>query len=214
MYDKYVNLWKHWPNTWVWLFIWEGGGVNLSKCTKCTGKGDGNFQKCHNLKKSQFGLVSYIFLTLNDMFYFNVCFLYCACTRDWQLWSWSFGSWIYNYLCNQYISRLWVRIPALMTRCTLQGSLPVTCRRFIGFRHHLNWPPRYNWNIVERGVKQYNHNPTNMATTMDCPLYENTRVKFFDKVIDLCLNFRYMDTSPKFVWLFTNEHEQVEKKNS
>jgi hypothetical protein len=43
----------------------------------------------------------------------------------------------------------------------------------------------------------------------DCPLYENIRVKFFDKIIDLCPNFRYMDTSSKFVWLFTNEHEQV-----
>ena len=45
---------------------------------------------------------------------------------------------------------------------------------------------------------------------VDCPLYENIRVKFFDKVIYLCPNFRYMDTSSKFVWLFTNE--QVLKK--
>ena len=37
------------------------------------------------------------------------------------------------------------------------------------------------------------------------------RVKFFDKVVDLCPNFRYMDTSSKFVRLFTNEHEQVLK---
>jgi predicted pyridoxine 5'-phosphate oxidase superfamily flavin-nucleotide-binding protein len=44
---------------------------------------------------------------------------------------------------------------------------------------------------------------------VDCPLYENIRVKFFDKVIDLYPNLRYMDTSSKFVWLFTNEHEQV-----
>jgi hypothetical protein len=43
----------------------------------------------------------------------------------------------------------------------------------------------------------------------DCPLYENIRVKCFDKVIDLCPNFRYMDTSSKYVWLFTNEREQV-----
>jgi hypothetical protein len=47
---------------------------------------------------------------------------------------------------------------------------------------------------------------------VDCPLYENIRVKFFDKVIDICPNFRYMDTSSKFFWLFTNEHEQVLKK--
>jgi hypothetical protein len=44
---------------------------------------------------------------------------------------------------------------------------------------------------------------------VDCPLYENIRVKFVDEVIDLCPNFRYMDTPSKFVWLFTNEHEQV-----
>ena len=33
--------------------------------------------------------------------------------------SWSYGSWIYNYLCNQCLSppRLWVRVP-LMARCT------------------------------------------------------------------------------------------------
>ena len=35
------------------------------------------------------------------------------------LWSWSYGSWIYNYLCNQCLSplKLWVRIP-FMERCT------------------------------------------------------------------------------------------------
>jgi len=33
-------------------------------------------------------------------------------------WSWSDGSWIYNYLCNHFLSplKLWVRIP-LMARC-------------------------------------------------------------------------------------------------
>jgi len=34
-------------------------------------------------------------------------------------WSWSYGRWIYNYLCNQCLSplKLWVQIP-LMARCT------------------------------------------------------------------------------------------------
>jgi len=33
--------------------------------------------------------------------------------------SWSYGSWIYNYLCNRYLSplALWVRTP-FMARCT------------------------------------------------------------------------------------------------
>jgi hypothetical protein len=34
-------------------------------------------------------------------------------------WAWSYGSWIYNYLCNQCLSllKLWVRI-SFMARCT------------------------------------------------------------------------------------------------
>ena len=48
----------------------------------------------------------------------------------WQLWS--YGSWIYNYLCNRWLSplKLWVRIP-LMAECTwyniMWESLLVTC---------------------------------------------------------------------------------------
>ena len=52
--------------------------------------------------------------------------------------SWSFGSWINNYLCNQCLSplKLWVRIP-FMTRCTryniMWWSLSVTCNRSVVF---------------------------------------------------------------------------------
>jgi hypothetical protein len=38
------------------------------------------------------------------------------------------------------------------------NSLSATCDRlvvFSGFLHQLNWPPRYNWNIVESGVKHH-----------------------------------------------------------
>jgi hypothetical protein len=44
--------------------------------------------------------------------------------------------------------------------------LSVTCDMSVvfsgysGFLLQANWPPRYNWNIVESGVKQNNHNPT------------------------------------------------------
>ena len=39
--------------------------------------------------------------------------------KYWPSWSWPYGSWLYNYLCNRCISplMLWVRIP-LMARCT------------------------------------------------------------------------------------------------
>ena len=37
----------------------------------------------------------------------------------WPSWPWSYGCWIYNYLCNQCLSSLmlWVRLP-LKVRCT------------------------------------------------------------------------------------------------
>jgi len=41
--------------------------------------------------------------------------IYFYCSRP----SWSYGSWIYDYLCNQYLSplTLWVWI-SLLARCT------------------------------------------------------------------------------------------------
>jgi hypothetical protein len=42
-----------------------------------------------------------------------------ACVNPGPSWSWLYGSWIYNYLCNQCLSplKLWVRTP-FMARCT------------------------------------------------------------------------------------------------
>jgi hypothetical protein len=73
------------------------------------------------------------------------------------MWPWS-----YNYLCNQCLSplMLWVRI-SIRARCTtlcdkvcqwlatgrlFSPGLPVSSTK--------KWPPRYNWNIIESGVKQ------------------------------------------------------------
>ena len=35
-------------------------------------------------------------------------------------------------------------------------------RQVGGFLHQWNWPPRYNWNIDENGVKHHNHTPYQM----------------------------------------------------
>ena len=87
------------------------------------------------------------------------------------LWSWSHGSWIYNYLCNQCLSplMLWVRIP-LMERCTRYNIYVINFisnwRQVNGFLsvlyflHQWNWLPRYNWNIVESGINYHNPNPS------------------------------------------------------
>jgi hypothetical protein len=72
--------------------------------------------------------------------------------------SWSYGSWIYNYLCNQCLSplMLWVRSGwgAQHYVITFVGDL-----RQVGvFVRVVRFPPpiklavtiRYNWNIVEK----------------------------------------------------------------
>ena len=49
-------------------------------------------------------------------------------------------------------------------------SLSVTCDRSVVFSgypvflHQSNWPPRYNWNIVESGVKHHKPNLLNTCT--------------------------------------------------
>jgi hypothetical protein len=48
-----------------------------------------------------------------------VCFSFNHLWLWWLSWPWSYGSWIYNWLCNQYLSplMLWVRI-SIRVRCT------------------------------------------------------------------------------------------------
>jgi hypothetical protein len=74
------------------------------------------------------------------------------------LWSGSYGSWIYNYLCNQCISPLTLCSNPAQARCIRYNimwySLSVTSYRSVVFSwyscffHEENWPPRYNWNIL------------------------------------------------------------------
>jgi len=49
--------------------------------------------------------------------YINV--ILSSFSNRWPQWSWSYGSWIYNYLCNQCLSplKVWVQTP-FMARCT------------------------------------------------------------------------------------------------
>ena len=49
---------------------------------------------------------------------YNKVFIYIACNKG-PSWWWLYGSWIYNYLCNQCLSplKLWVRTP-FVARCT------------------------------------------------------------------------------------------------
>ena len=85
-------------------------------------------------------------------------------------WSWSYGSWIYNYLCNLSLSpqKLWVRI-LIITKCirynvmwyilSVTSDWSVVFSGYSDFLHQLHWPPRYNW----RGVIHHSSNPLMMC---------------------------------------------------
>ena len=101
--------------------------------------------------------------------YTSVFMFYIVCSVLWPSWSWSYDSWIYNYLCNQCLLplKLGVRIP-VMVKCldtTLSDKICqwlTTCRWFspgtpVSCANN-NWPPRYNWNIIKSGVKHHNPN--------------------------------------------------------
>jgi len=70
------------------------------------------------------------------------------------LWSWSYGSWIYNYLCNQCLSplKLWVQI--LLRRGVLDTTIcdkvwSVTCGRSVVFSRHSNQTkPTYPYSCI------------------------------------------------------------------
>ena len=73
------------------------------------------------------------------------------------LWSWFYGSWIYNYLCNQCLTplNLWVRttlrwVVLYATLCDKVCQWPATCRWF-----SLVSSTNITKNIVESGIKHH-----------------------------------------------------------
>ena len=92
-------------------------------------------------------------------------------------WSWSYGSRIYNYLCRQCPSplKLLVRTPFDTKLCDK------VCQWLATGLWFPDWLPRYNWNIVESGVKY--HKPlTNHAILFFWYIYSlwmlNNQIKF------------------------------------
>jgi hypothetical protein len=69
--------------------------------------------------------------------------------------------------------------------------------RYSGFLHQRNWPPRYNWNIVESSVKHHNHSPflTNLILS---PIYiHNVHVHDITYTFDTLLELCHLEISPR-----------------
>ena len=83
-------------------------------------------------------------------------------------WLWSYGGWIYNYLCNQCLSQLTLWVRTALRRGVLNTTFcDKVCQwlaagwksGYSGFLHQWYWPPRDNWCVVESGVKHNNTIP-------------------------------------------------------
>jgi hypothetical protein len=63
-------------------------------------------------------------------------------------WLWSYGCWIYNYLCNQYLSplKLWVRI-SIRASCTLLCDK--VCQWLVTGRWYSPGPPVSSTNKID-----------------------------------------------------------------
>ena len=83
-------------------------------------------------------------------------------------WSWSYGSWIYNYAirCQSPLS---CELESWSWRGVFDTTLCDKVCQWLaasqwfslntpGFLHQQNWLPWYKWNIVESGVKHHNPN--------------------------------------------------------
>ena len=70
------------------------------------------------------------------------CWYLSTKTYDEPSWPWSYGSWIYNYLCNQCLSllMLWVRI-SIRARCTTLCDKVCDLRQVGGFLRVIQFPP-------------------------------------------------------------------------
>ena len=87
-------------------------------------------------------------------------------TQEGRFGSWSYGGWIYNYICNQCISPLtlcvWIPLRQGVLVTTLcDKSFSVSYGRMVVF-----WLPQYNWNIIESGVKHHK---------LTTPIHKKTR---------------------------------------
>ena len=117
---------------------------------------------------------------INEMINLYITYVIIFC------FSFGHGSWIYNYLCNQYLSPLplWVRIPT--RRGVLDTAKLVSNLRQVsgflgdsGFLHQYNcFLPRNNWNIVESGLRHHNSNPS-FGHCIVCPFLTCSLLSLF-----------------------------------
>jgi hypothetical protein len=103
-------------------------------------------------------------------------------------WSWSYGSWIYNHLCNQFLSplMLWVRI-LIGARCTI-------CQWLVAGRCFSPGTPVFSTNKTDR------HNITEILLKVALNTINKTKPNSANLVLffleDTCRQVNYCNSLP------------------
>ena len=96
------------------------------------------------MASSNFFLIIYTFIFCWLFSSFWICSVSHVWSLHWGLsWSWFYGSWIYNYLCNQYLSPLKLWVESCSWRSVLDTTLSdKVCQWQVGgFLRVLWFPP-------------------------------------------------------------------------
>ena len=91
--------------------------------------------------------------------------------------------------------------------------MSVICNRSVvfsgysGFPHQYNWPPRYNWNIVESGVKHHQPKPkpilVNYVDSASQEIMYSTNIYYYMNIFNMSRKSRiYISMKIRFMFCF------------
>ena len=108
-------------------------------------------------------------------------------------WSWLHGSWIYNYLCNQFLSplKLWVRTP-FMAKCTRYTLCDKVCQGLVTGGWFSPGTPVSSTNKTDR------HDITEIVLKMALStIYHTilTELEYFIQIYQFVLLNNFLDTN-------------------
>ena len=98
------------------------------------------------------------------LFLFCFCFYFCCCCLVWPVLP------VYLDVFDCPFDILYRLFPTIWLGISINKTNTSSHWTFL---HQYNWPPRYNWNIVKRGVKHHNHPPFVAMNNKICLSYHH-----------------------------------------
>ena len=117
-------------------------------------------------------------------------------------WSWSHSSWIYSYLCNQFLSHNYIIVRSNLDHCELNSiqhyviKFVSELRQVRGFLSVLHFPPPIKLTALESGIKH--HNPLRHLSSLSSSTIRSELRQYFQKSIStFCFCFCFLYKLPR-----------------